>query len=1295
MLQISGPAALSAFRIAKLLDRLSALDDSVGAVATRFMHFVDVARPLASAEQDVLAALLSYGPQLPSPDETGTCVLVVPRIGTISPWSSKASDIARVCGLASVRRIERGIAYWLRASRPLGGAPLARLATALHDRMTEDVLLDAGQATRLFEHAPARPLAQVSLHAGRAALERADRELGLALSGDEMDYLLESFRHLGRDPTDVELMMFAQANSEHCRHKIFNAHWVIDGKPREESLFAMIRYTHARNPHGVLSAYVDNAAVIEGSPGARYFPDPASGIYRASREPIDILMKVETHNHPTAISPFPGAATGAGGEIRDEGATGRGAKPKAGLTGFSVSSLRIPGFERPWEPQFGAPARIASALEIMLEGPIGAASFNNEFGRPAICGYFRTLELHASADPPQRLRGYHKPIMIAGGLGNVRRAHVAKAEIPVGAQVVVLGGPAMLIGLGGGAASSVGSGSSSADLDFASVQRGNPEMQRRAQEVIDHCWSLGAANPILLIHDVGAGGLSNAVPEAVAHSARGARLDLRAIPSAEEGLSPLELWCNEAQERYVLVVAAAALPQLAAVCARERCPHALLGEINDSGRLTVRDPLFDTTPVDMPLDVLLGKPPRLTRTVTSRASPGRPFDTTRIELREAAYRVLRLPAVADKTFLITIGDRTVGGLVSRDQLVGPWQVPVSDVAVTLTDYQGSAGEAMAMGERTPVALLNAPASGRLAVAEAITNILAADVGALTQIRLSANWMAACGEEGEDAALYATVQAVAKELCPQLGIAIPVGKDSLSMKTVWDDGPEKKSVVAPVSLIVSAFAPVADAGATLTAALQLDERPSSLWLIDLADGRNRLGGSALAQVYGELGDEPADLDAPERLTQLCAALAELRAGGMLRAYHDRSDGGLIATLLEMAFAGHCGLDISLPPARGAALAQLFAEEPGVVVQIMASDEPAFTDILAHHGLGTQALYLGAPVSQLQVQIRVGATLFDEPWRELRRAWSETSWRLRRLRDEPQCADEEFAALTAEDAGGLRVELSFDPAEDIAAPYVARGVRPAVAILREQGVNSQTETAAAFEQAGFTAHDVHMTDLLSGRRSLGEFKGLVACGGFSYGDVLGAGEGWAKSILFHEPVREEFQRFFARRDSFALGLCNGCQMLAALKSLIPGTEHWPRFVQNRSEQYEARFVQVEIQRSPSVVLQGMAGSLLPIVVSHGEGRAEFASAAALAECEASGLVALRYVNGDRSPASTYPANPNGAPLGIAALANSDGRVTITMPHPERSFRYLQNSWRPRAARGYSGWMRLFRNARRFVD
>jgi phosphoribosylformylglycinamidine synthase len=1300
MLQLAGSPALSAFRVAKLLERLSAVDAAVRGLEAQFMHFADLAQPLSSVERARLDELLTYGPRqaMPAGGASGTdgeCILVVPRIGTISPWSSKATDIARVCGLSHVRRLERGIAYRLRAERPLEGARLKRLAAVLHDRMTEDALLDPQEARRLFEHAAPRPFERVSLAGGRAALEAADRRLGLALSADEMDYLLGSFALLGRDPSDVELMMFAQANSEHCRHKIFNARWIVDGQPREESLFAMIRHTHARNPAGVLSAYRDNAAVVAGQNGVRYFPDPASGIYRPSVEPIDIVMKVETHNHPTAISPFPGAATGAGGEIRDEGATGRGAKPKAGLTGFSVSSLRIPGYARPWEREFGAPARIASALDIMIEGPIGAASFNNEFGRPAICGYFRTFEQHAPGDPPQRMRGYHKPIMIAGGVGNVRRMHVEKAEVPVGALLVVLGGPAMLIGLGGGAASSVGSGSSSAELDFASVQRGNPEMQRRAQEVIDQCWARGERNPIALIHDVGAGGLSNAVPEAVAHSGRGADIDLRTIPTAESGLSPLELWCNEAQERYVLALARERLAELAAIAARERCPFAVIGEIDASGRLKVRDPLFHDEPVDLAVDMLLGKPPRLTRAVTSVSPARRPFDGTRIDVREAAYRVLRLPAVADKTFLITIGDRTVGGLVSRDQLAGAWQVPVSDVAVTLADYQGAAGEALAMGERTPVALLDAPASGRLAVAEAITNILAADISSLTHIRLSANWMAASGEPGEDAALYATVHAVGKELCPQLGIAIPVGKDSLSMKTAWSEGTAHKSVVAPVSLIVSAFAPVADARRTLTPALELDERPTSLWLIDLATGRHRLGGSALAQVYGELGEEPADLDEPWRLTQLAAALAALRAAGMLRAYHDRSDGGLLVTLLEMAFAGHCGLDIALPAERGSAVAQLFAEEPGVVVQIMAGDEPAFAEILARHGLAEAALYLGAPVSELRVQIRVGDTLLDEAWADLKRAWSETSWRLRRLRDDPQCADEEFAAQTSETDAGLRVDLSFDPEEDIAAPYVARGVRPALAILREQGVNSHTETAAAFDRAGFAAHDVHMTDLLSGRRTLAEFTGLVACGGFSYGDVLGAGEGWAKSILFHEALREQFQRFFGRGDSFALGICNGCQMFAALRSLIPGTAHWPRFVRNRSEQYEARFSLVEVLPSPSRLFTGMAGSVLPIAVSHGEGRAEFASEAAAAACAASGLVSLRYVNADGSVASRYPANPSGTPSGIAALSNLDGRVTITMPHPERSFRYLQNSWRPRAAGEYSGWMRLFRNARRCVD
>jgi phosphoribosylformylglycinamidine synthase len=1295
MLLIEGPPALSAFRIAKLLQRLRALDPGVRSVDARFVHFADLSSPLSAAQQTVLGQLLTYGPSLTPAAQPGEARLfIVPRAGTISPWSSKATDIAHVCGLATVRRLERGIEYRLGAEGALARERLGKLAPALSDRMTEMPLFEAAQAAQLFEQTAPQPLAQVSLAGGREALAAADRRLGLALSQQEMDYLIESFRRLGRDPTDVELMMFAQANSEHCRHKIFNASWVIDGQPRAETLFGMIRHTHERHPQGVLSAYKDNAAVMEGFAGVRYFPDPVSGIYRISHEPIDILMKVETHNHPTAISPFPGAATGSGGEIRDEGATGRGAKPKAGLTGFSVSNLRIPGFVRPWEREFGAPGRIASALDIMIEGPIGAASFNNEFGRPAIGGYFRTFEQQAAGDPPTRVRGYHKPIMIAGGIGNVRRAHAQKPEVPLGSLIVVLGGPAMLIGLGGGAASSVGSGSSSADLDFASVQRGNPEMQRRAQEVIDHCWSLGAANPIVLIHDVGAGGLSNAVPEAVAHSARGARIDLRSIPSAESGMSPLELWCNEAQERYVLVIAANALESFSAIATRERCPFAVIGAIDATGQLTVTDALFHNQPVDMPLEVLLGKAPRLTREARTVVPARRPLDLERIDLQEAAYRVLRLPAVADKTFLITIGDRTVGGLISRDQLVGPWQVPVSDVAVTLADYQGVAGEAMAMGERTPVAVLDAPASGRLAVAEAITNILAADIASLADIRLSANWMAACGEPGEDAALFATVQAVGVELCPQLGIAIPVGKDSLSMKTAWRDAGTDKSVVAPVSLIVSAFARVADVRRTLTPALQLDERPTSLWLIDLSHGRNRLGGSALAQVYGELGDEPADLDVPQRLIGLGAALRELRAAGMLRAYHDRSDGGLFATLIEMAFAGHCGLDIALPAARGPALAQLFAEEPGVVVQILAGDEPAFLEILARQGLGEGALYLGAPVIDLRVQLRVGTEHFDESWADLKRAWSETSWRMRRLRDDPQCADEEYAAHTAEADPGLTVALTFDPQHDIAAPYIARGVRPAVAILREQGVNSQVETAAVFDRAGFTPYDVHMTDLLSGRTSLAQFKGLIACGGFSYGDVLGAGEGWAKSILFHAAVREEFERFFARSDSFAFGICNGCQMFAALKSIIPGTTHWPRFVQNRSEQYEARFSLVEVQKSPSVLLAGMEGSLLPIAVAHGEGRAEFADAAAAAASSASGLVGLRYVNPDRSIAATYPGNPSGTPFGIAALSNADGRVTVSMPHPERSFRYVQNSWHPRDVGEYSGWTRLFRNARRFV-
>ncbi len=1302
MLVLRGTSALSPFRVAKLLERLVAVEPAVASVAARWVHVVDLSRPLTADEQVRLEALLRYGPReaaasVAPAQEAGELVLVVPRPGTISPWSSKATDIAKVCGLEAVRRIERGIAYRL-TSRDvaLAGARLAALAPLLHDRMTEAALLELGAAETLFGYEPARPLRHVSLAGGREALVAANAALGLALSGDEIDYLLQAFGALGRDPTDVELMMFAQANSEHCRHKIFNADWIIDGEPRAKSLFAMIRNTHAKNPQGVLSAYRDNAAVIEGvAAGLRWFPDAADGVYRGTREPIDILLKVETHNHPTAISPFPGASTGSGGEIRDEGATGRGAKPKAGLVGFSVSHLRIPGHERPWETTIGKPGRIASALEIMLEGPIGAAAFNNEFGRPGICGYFRSFELRAPGDPPGRSRGYHKPIMIAGGLGNVRRGHVEKSDCPVGAKVAVLGGPSMLIGLGGGAASSVGAGSSSADLDFASVQRGNPEMQRRAQEVIDRCWALGESNPILLVHDVGAGGLSNAVPEAVAHSGRGAVIDLRAVPNDEPGMSPMELWCNESQERYVLVVAAARIAELEALCRRERCPVAVIGTLTDDGALRVHDSLLGGDPVDMPIEVLLGKAPRMTRDVATRVPQTRRLDLGGLSLRDAAYRVLRLPAVADKSFLVTIGDRSVGGMIHRDPMVGPWQVPVADVAVTVADYDGVAGEAMAIGERTPVAVLDAPASGRLAVGEALTNLLAADVASLRDVRLSANWMAACGEPGEDAALYATVEAIGEQLCPALGIAIPVGKDSLSMRTAWqaDDG-AGRAVVAPVSLIVSAFAPLADVRCTLTPQLRHDCGSTVLVLVDLGRGRNRLGASALAQVCGQLGADAPDLDDPAWLVGFAAGLRELRASGRVLAYHDRADGGLLATVVEMAFAGHCGLELSLPADRGDAFAQLFSEELGVVLQVRATDLETLRSTFARHGLGDDAvLALGTPDPREQrVRIRIGEQQFDESWEDLRRAWSETSWLMRGLRDDPDCAREEFESATSWSAPPLQVALSFDPADDVATPCVSRGAKPRVAVLREQGVNSQAEMAAAFARAGFEAHDVHMTDLIEGRRRLGDFQVLVACGGFSYGDVLGAGEGWAKSILFNDRLREQFTAFFERPGTLSLGVCNGCQMMSALAGLIPGTASWPRFVRNRSEQFEGRFGLVEVLPSPSLLLDGMAGSLLPIAIAHGEGRAEFLHESGARACHDAGLVPLRYALGAGVVATTYPANPNGSPLGIAAVTSTDGRVTLTMPHPERVFRYVQHSWAPPGVGEDSGWMRIFRNARR---
>jgi len=1193
MLILSGAPALSDFRLEKLDSALRPRLGPLQGLETRFLHFVDVERDLDRDERSLLDSLLRYGPASTAGVPRGEALLVVPRFGTVSPWSSKATDIAHVCGLTAVRRIERGIAYYVRGNAALSEEQWAVFAALVHDRMTESVLRDPAEAVELFKHSSPKPLATVPVLAqGRAALEVANASLGLALSDDEIDYLVDAFGRLRRDPTDVELMMFAQANSEHCRHKIFNADWIVDGERAPKSLFGMIRNTYDANPSGILSAYRDNASVIEGWNGRRWFVRPGGGIYEASDEPIDILMKVETHNHPTAISPFPGAATGSGGEIRDEGATGRGSKPKAGLVGFTVSNLRIPGFEQPWEQDFGKPGRIVDALQIMLEGPIGAASFNNEFGRPNIYGYFRTFEQRVESVGRAPLRGYHKPIMIAGGLGNIRRPLVEKAKVVPGAKIVVLGGPAMLIGLGGGAASSMGSGTSSADLDFASVQRGNPEIQRRAQEVIDACSAMGVDSPILLIHDVGAGGLSNAIPESVSHGGTGGRIDLRKVPSDEPGMSPLEIWCNEAQERYVLVVAADRLAAFGALCDRERCPFAVVGEVTDDGLLYVADPQFGNAPVNVPLDVILGKPPRMTRDVKRLPHAADDFDGRGIDVHEAALRVLHLPTVADKTFLVTIGDRSVSGMISRDPLVGPWQVPVSDVAVTVSDYFSNHGEAMAMGERTPLALLDAAASGRMAVAESITNIAAADIRRIEDVRLSANWMAACGEPGEDADLYDTVRAVGEEFCPALGVAIPVGKDSLSMKTAWQDGAEPKKVVAPVSLVVSSFAPVEDVRRTLTPQLRTDTRvETSLVLVDLAGGRNRLGGSCLAQVYGRIGREAPDCDDPAKLRAFFKAIGRLRGSGLALAYHDRSDGGLFVTLCEMAFAGRCGVEVDLvgTASESAALAALFAEELGAVLQVETHAVPQVLAVFQESGLEDCARVIGRVTTGDRVSVtRSGKPYFAATRTELRKAWSETTLRMQALRDNPACAREEYARNTDASDPGLFARLTFDVDEDVAAPYVLKGARPEVAILREQGVNSQLEMAAAFHRAGFRPYDVHMTDLISGRLRLAKFKGLVACGGFSYGDVLGAGEGWAKSILFNARVRDEFAAFFARGDSFSLGVCNGCQMMSTLKPLIPGAAHWPRFVRNRSEQFEGRLSLVEVLPTASLFFAGMAAA-----------------------------------------------------------------------------------------------------------
>jgi phosphoribosylformylglycinamidine synthase len=1301
MLHIPGGPALSSFRTDKLLARAREILPEIESIHTEYWHFVDLEQQLDPAAQATLERMLDDGVACPPPPADAQLFLVVPRLGTISPWASKATDIAHNCGLERIHRIERGIAYRVRLKdgRAFGSHERGLLLPLLHDRMTETVLAGAEEAEALFRSADPAPLTTVDVvGGGRAALVAANRDLGLALSDDEIDYLVESFTGLNRNPTDVELMMFAQANSEHCRHKIFNADWVIDGRPQSDSLFGMIRETHRASPEGVLSAYKDNAAVMQGFPARRFFPD-VHGVYAEHGEDVHILMKVETHNHPTAISPFPGAATGSGGEIRDEGATGRGSKPKAGLCGFSVSNLRIPGFEQPWETDFGKPARIVSALDIMIEGPLGAAAFNNEFGRPNLCGYFRTFEERVPGPTGDEIRGYHKPIMIAGGYGNIRGGHIEKDDIPPGAQLVVLGGPAMLIGLGGGAASSMASGSSAEDLDFASVQRGNPEMQRRAQEVIDRCWAMGADNPIISIHDVGAGGLSNALPELVNDSGRGARFELRAVPSDDPGMSPMQIWCNESQERYVLAVPADRMEQFQAICERERCPFEVVGEATEEQQLVVGDGHFENLPVDLPMALLLGKPPKMLRDVHHRTFSKPEFDTRAVDVRDAAYRVLRLPAVANKTFLISIGDRSVTGTVTRDQMVGPWQVPVADAAVTSTDYRGYTGEAMAMGERTPVALVDAAASGRMAVGEALTNIACADIERIEDIRLSANWMAPAGHPGEDANLFDTVRAVGHELCPALGIAIPVGKDSLSMKTVWQERGETREVTAPVSLIVTAFAPVQDVRRTRTPQLRTDLGDTDLILIDLGKGRNRIAGSALAQVHKQVGHHAPDLDDPHAIKSFFAAVRELVREELVIAYHDRSDGGLFATLCEMAFAGHTGIDIQLDELGGDPVAALFAEELGAVIQVLHCDTDTVLDILRGYGFARHSHVIGTHEEDDRIRIAYGSDmLLDEARVDLQRAWSETTYRMQALRDNPVCARQEFDLLLDRQDPGIRAKLNFDPAEDVAARFVNQGinhgVRPRMAILREQGVNGQVEMAAAFTRAGFECVDVHMSDILGGRVSLAGFKGFVACGGFSYGDVLGAGQGWAKSILFNSQARDEFAAFFARPDSFGLGVCNGCQMLSGLKELIPGADHWPRFRRNLSEQFEARFSLVEILPTPSLFFAGMHGSRMPIAVAHGEGRAEFAAADGAEQALAARLVTARYLDHYGRPTEVYPLNPNGSPAGVTGLTTRDGRFTIMMPHPERVFRAVQHSWYPDEWLEDGPWLRMFRNARVWV-
>ena len=1292
VLPLRGVTALSDFRVEKLLQKAAALGLPEVKLKSEFWYFVGSEKALDAATVEKLQALLAAQSveETPKAREGLHLFLVTPRLGTISPWASKATNIAENCGLEGIERIERGMAVWLEGV--LTDGQKQQWAALLHDRMTESVLTDINAAAQLFHHIQSETFSSVDvLGGGKEALIKANTGMGLALSADEIDYLVENYQALQRNPSDVELMMFAQANSEHCRHKIFNADFILNGEKQPKSLFGMIRDTHNAHPEGTVVAYKDNSSVIEGAKIERFYPNAAENQgYRFHEEDTHIIMKVETHNHPTAIAPFAGAATGAGGEIRDEGATGKGSRPKAGLTGFTVSNLNIPDLKQPWEQDYGKPEHISSPLDIMIEGPIGGAAFNNEFGRPNLLGYFRTFEEKFDG----QVRGYHKPIMIAGGLGSIQAQQTHKDEIPEGALLIQLGGPGMLIGLGGGAASSMNTGTNDASLDFNSVQRGNPEIERRAQEVIDRCWQLGDQNPIISIHDVGAGGLSNAFPELVNDAGRGAVFKLREVPLEEHGLNPLQIWCNESQERYVLSILEKDLDTFRAICERERCPFAVVGTATDDGHLKVRDDLFSNNPVDLPLNVLLGKPPKTTRSDKTVRSSEKPFNAGNIDITEAAYRVLRLPTVAAKNFLITIGDRSVGGMTHRDQMVGKYQTPVADCAVTMMGFNTYRGEAMSMGEKPTVALFDAPASGRMCVGEAITNIAAVNIGDIGNIKLSANWMAACGNEGEDEKLYRTVEAVS-QACQALDLSIPVGKDSLSMKTVWQDGEEKKSVVSPLSLIISAFAPVQDVLKTVTPELKNVE-DSVLLFVDLGFGKARMGGSAFGQVYNNMSGDAPDLDDTGRLKAFYNVIQQLVAEDKLLAYHDRSDGGLFATLAEMAFAGRCGLNVDLTSlvanqadVNEASIRALFNEELGAVIQIAKQDVAAVEALFKEADLALHAVATIGTDEKIVIRNQAGIVL-EQNRADLQRAWQETSHAIQRLRDNPACADSEFALIGDNERSALFADVKFDVKEDIAAPFINSGAKPKIAILREQGVNGQIEMAAAFTRAGFDAYDVHMSDLMAGRVHLADFKMLAACGGFSYGDVLGAGEGWAKSILFHPALRDQFAAFFADPNTLTLGVCNGCQMVSNLAEIIPGAEAWPKFKRNLSEQFEARLSMVHVPKSASLILNEMQGSSLPVVVSHGEGRADFALHGGKIS---DGLgIALQYVDGQNQVTQTYPLNPNGSPQGIAGVTNADGRVTIMMPHPERVYRAAQMSWKPEDWTELSGWYRLFAGARK---